>query len=56
MNVALVAQGVSGIERKMQEAPDSAYEMGVYIGTYLPFVVLILEAYLFYLYSKKRRQ
>ena len=55
MGVCMVLQDVSEIEKKMEEAPDSAYEIGVAIGTYLPFVVLILVAYLFYYYSKKRR-
>ena len=55
MGVCMVLQDVSEIENKMEEAPDSAYEIGVAIGTYLPFVVLILVAYLFYYYSKKRR-
>ncbi|PIB37653.1 hypothetical protein BFP75_20400 [Maribacter sp. 4G9] len=55
MGVFMVLQDVSEIEKKMQEAPDSSYEIGVAIGTYLPFVVLILVAYLFYYYSKKRR-
>ena len=43
------------IEKKMEEAPDSAYEIGVVIGSYLPFVVLIVIAYLIYYYTKKRR-
>ena len=55
MGVLMVLQDVSEIEKKMEEAPDSAYEIGVAIGTYLPFVVLILVAYLFYFYSKRRR-
>ncbi|UWX55063.1 hypothetical protein NYZ99_20675 [Maribacter litopenaei] len=55
MSVALIIQDVSEIEKKMQEAPDSSYEIGVAIGTYLPFAVLIPVAYLFYYYSKKRR-
>ena len=42
------------IERKMEEAPDSAYEIGVVIGSYLPFVVLVIIAYLIYHYNKKR--
>jgi hypothetical protein len=48
-------QDATEIEKKIQEAPDSAYEIGVAIGTYLPFVILVLVAYLFYYYSKKRR-
>lgn len=55
MGVFMVLQDVSDIEKKIEEAPDSAYEIGVAIGTYLPFLVLILVAYLFYSYSKKRR-
>ncbi len=51
----MIIQDVSDIEKKIEEAPDSAYEIGVAIGTYLPFVVLILVAYAFYYYSKKRR-
>ncbi len=43
------------IEKKMQEAPDRAYEIGVVIGTYLPFVVLVVIAYGIYYYQKKRR-
>ncbi len=42
------------IEKKMQEAPDNAYEIGVVIGTYLPFVVLVAIAYALYYYNKKR--
>lgn len=55
MNVVLLVQEVSEIERKIEEAPDNAYALGVAIGTYLPFVVLVLIAYLFYYYSKKRK-
>ena len=43
------------IEKKMEEAPDSAYEIGVVIGSYLPFVVLVIIAYAIYYYNKKRR-
>ncbi|AKA35068.1 hypothetical protein [Flagellimonas lutaonensis] len=43
------------IEKKMQEAPNSAYEIGVVIGSYLPFVVLVGIAYAIYYYQKKRK-
>ena len=43
------------IEKKMEEAPDSAYEIGVVIGSYLPFVVLAGIAYAIYYYNKKKR-
>ncbi|WP_187269541.1 hypothetical protein [Flagellimonas hymeniacidonis] len=43
------------IEKKMEEAPDSAYEIGVVIGSYLPFVVLLGIAYAIYYYNKRKR-
>lgn len=42
------------IEEKMKNAPDKGYEIGVVIGTYLPFVILAGLAYLFYYMAKKR--
>ena len=44
------------MQKKMKEAPDSAYEIGVVIGSYLPFIVLVIIAYLVYNYSKKRNR
>lgn len=43
------------IEEKMKNAPDSNYEIGVVIGTYLPFVLLVALAYVFFYMAKKRR-
>ncbi|MCL6266758.1 hypothetical protein [Flagellimonas myxillae] len=43
------------IEKKMEEAPDSSYEIGVVIGSYLPFVVLVGIAYAIYHYNRKKR-
>ena len=43
------------IEEKMQNAPDKGYEIGVAIGTYLPFAILVLIAYLIYHMAKKRK-
>ena len=43
------------IEKKIQEAPSSDYEIGVVIGSYLPFLVLAGIAYAIYFYNKKRR-
>lgn len=42
------------IEEKINNAPDSNYEIGVFIGSLLPFVVLALIAYAIYYYNKKR--
>lgn len=44
------------IEEKIQNAPDKGYEIGVFIGTMLPFVVLVLIAYSIYRYNKKKNQ
>lgn len=43
------------IEEKMKNAPDGSYEIGVVIGTYLPFVVLVGIAYLVYYKAKNRK-
>ena len=42
------------IEEKLTNAPDSAYEIGVFIGSMLPFVALIVIAYLIYRHNKRR--
>ena len=42
------------INKKLEEAPDSGYGIGVFIGTMLPFVVLVLIAYAIYRHNKKK--
>ena len=44
------------IEEKIQNAPDSNYEIGVFIGAMLPFVVLVLIAYAVYRYNKNKSE
>ncbi|WP_405294347.1 hypothetical protein [Algibacter sp. Ld11] len=44
----------NSIEKKIQDAPDKAYEIGVFIGSMLPFVLLVLLAYLIYRYNKNK--
>lgn len=44
------------IEQKIQNAPDSSYQIGVFIGSMLPFVILVLLAYLLYNYNKKKNK
>ncbi len=39
----------------MKNAPDKGYEIGVVIGTYLPFVLLVALAYFFYIRAKKKK-
>jgi hypothetical protein len=55
MSLLIALQDVAAIEKKIEEAPDSSYEIGIAIGTYLPLVALVLVAYLFYYYSRKSR-
>lgn len=43
------------IEEKMKNAPDKGYEIGVVIGTYLPFVVLVIIAYFIFNRFKNRQ-
>ncbi len=43
------------IEEKIKDAPDKGYEIGVVIGTYLPFILLALFAYLAYYKAKNRK-
>lgn len=46
---------VSQIEEKIKNAPDNSYEIGVVIGTYLPFVILVIFAYIIYYRAKNRK-
>ena len=43
------------IEEKLKNAPDDGYQIGVVIGTYLPFVVLVGIAYFVYYKAKNRK-
>ncbi|WP_166921055.1 hypothetical protein [Flavobacterium poyangense] len=42
------------VAEKMKTAPDSSYQIGVVIGSFIPFVILIGIAYLMYNRAKKR--
>lgn len=53
MLLATLIQDIN-IEEKIKNAPDSNYEIGVFIGSMLPFVVLVALAYVIYRYNKKR--
>jgi hypothetical protein len=43
------------VEEKLKNAPDSNYQIGVVIGTYLPFVLLVILAYVIYYRLKNRK-
>jgi len=53
MIVATILQDIN-IEEKIKSAPDSGYGIGVFIGSMLPFVVLVIIAYAIYYHNKKR--
>lgn len=54
MKLLTIIQQQVDIEEKIKNAPDSSYEIGVFIGTMLPFVVLVFIAYALFRYNKKR--
>lgn len=54
MNRFLVALQQVDIDQKLEEAPDSGYSIGVFIGSMLPFVILVLIAYAIFRYQKNR--
>jgi len=43
------------INKKLKDAPDSQYMIGVIIGNIIPFVILVGLAYFFYYKAKKRK-
>ena len=53
MILATILQEID-IEEKLKNAPDSGYEIGIFIGSMVPFVVLAIIAYAIYYYNKKR--
>jgi hypothetical protein len=53
MKLLTILQSVD-IEKKLKDAPDSQYEIGVFIGSMLPFVVLVIIAYAIYRYNKNK--
>jgi len=44
------------IDEKIKNAPDGNYEIGIFIGYMLPFVVLVTFAYLLYRYNKNKKR
>ena len=55
LNLILILLFQVDIEEKIQNAPDKGYEIGVVIGTYLPFVVLVAIAYIMFNRFKNRK-
>jgi hypothetical protein len=44
------------IEEKIKNAPNDGYQIGVLIGSYLPFVLLVLLAYWTYHRARNRKE
>ena len=53
MTILSLVQKVN-IEEKLKNATDSGNQVGVIIGSFIPFVVLVLLAYWMYSSDKKR--
>ena len=54
LNFILFFQQIN-VEEKIKNAPDQDYEIGIVIGTYLPFVLLAALAYFMYYKAKNRK-
>ncbi len=54
MNLLITLLQEVNIDEKLKEAPDSDYGVGIFIGTLLPFVILVAIAYSIYRYNKNR--
>lgn len=44
------------VEQKLKDAPDNQYQIGVLIGSFVPFIVLAVIAYTLYYRAKKKEQ
>ncbi|MFI0426198.1 MAG: hypothetical protein ACH34V_04500 [Flavobacterium sp.] len=55
MRSLLIALQQVNIEEKLKTAPDGNYQVGVLIGSFVPFIVLVGLAYFLY-YRAKRKE
>ena len=53
MKILTLVQRVN-IEEKLKNATDSNYQIGIVVGSFIPFVVLLALAYWMYTSAKKR--
>ncbi len=53
MKILTLVQRVN-IEEKLKNATDNGYQIGVFIGSFIPLVVLLALAYWMYSSAKKR--
>ncbi len=45
---------VENIKKKLEEAPDSGYQIGLIIGAFLPMIILVVLAYFLFFKMKKK--
>ncbi len=55
VKMVLILLQVEDIKEKIENAPDSGYQIGVVIGTYLPFALLVVFVYIIYFRMKNRK-
>ena len=55
MSILSLIQQVK-ITEKVKHAPNAAYQIGIVIGTFLPFVILVGIAYWMYYRAKNRNE
>jgi hypothetical protein len=53
--ISFLAIQQTNIDKKIVNAPDSSYQIGIAIGSFLPFIILVLIAYFLYYRAKKRK-
>ena len=56
MNLFITSLQKVNIEEKIQNTPDKGYEIGVFIGSIIPFIVLVIIAYMLHYAGKKRNK
>jgi|APEBP8051072210_1049370.scaffolds.fasta_scaffold00027_17 hypothetical protein len=58
MNFAtlLFLQSSTVIDEKIKTAPNDSYKIGVIIGSFLPYVLLVIFAYVLYYFMKNKNK
>ena len=56
MRSLFIALQQVNIEEKLKTAPDENYQIGVLIGSFVPFIVLVGLAYFLYHRAKKKEK
>jgi len=58
MNIAtlIFLQTSTVIDEKIKNAPNESYKIGVIIGSFLPYVLLVGFAYLLYYFMKNKNK